>query len=172
MRLFIALTLTETVNQFLDDFCWQRLSNASINWVSTQHRHLTLRFLGEKTAEQTAVAVQIVQALSVKKFDLSLKAIERFPTTESRTIAAIPKYSTSLMALYQQLSASLTNGDLESIQREFRPHITLGKTSRTPVAKIDLEIDICLPVRQIVLFQSQLTASGPLYSPLATANLR
>lgn len=172
MRLFIALTLTKTVNQLLDDICQQRLSDANSNQVPAQRRHLTLRFLGEQTAEQTAVAVQIVQALRVKKFELSLKAIERFPARESRTIAAIPEYSTSLMALYQQLSASLAASGFEPLQREFRPHITLGKAPAIPSAKIDLGIDICLPVRQIVLFQSQLTASGPLYSPLATENLR
>jgi len=169
VRLFIALTLTETVNQLLDDICQQRLNDACNHWVPAQHRHLTLRFLGEQTVEQTTVAVQIVQALRVKKFELSLKAIERFPARESRTIAAIPEYSTSLMA---QLSASLAASGFEPLQREFRPHITLGKAPAIPSAKIDLEIDVCLSVRQIVLFQSQLTASGPLYSPLATTNLR
>ncbi|WP_339643277.1 RNA 2',3'-cyclic phosphodiesterase [uncultured Porticoccus sp.] len=172
MRLFIALTLTETVNQLLDDICQQRLNDTNSSQVPAQRRHLTLRFLGEQTAEQAAIAVQIVQALRVKKFDLSLKAVEQFPARESRTVAAIPEYSTSLMALYQQLSASLAAGGFESVQRGFRPHITLGKAARTSVTKIDLEIDICLPVRHIVLFQSQLTASGPLYSPLATVNLR
>lgn len=172
MRLFIALTLPETVNQLLDDICRQRLNDAGNHWVPAQCRHLTLRFLGEQTAEQTAVAVQIVQDLSVKKFDLLLKTVERFPGRESRTIAAIPEYSTALMALYQQLSASLAARGFEPLQREFRPHITLGKAPAILGAKIDLEIDICLPVRHIVLFQSQLTASGPLYSPLATTNLR
>lgn len=171
MRLFIALTLTKTVNQLLDAICQQRLSDANSNRVPAQRRHLTLRFLGEQTAEQAAVAVQIVQALRVEKFDLSLKAVEQFPARESRTVAAIPEYSTSLMALHQQLSASLAASGFEPVQRGFRPHITLGKTSATPSAKIDLEIDICLPVRQIALFQSQLTTSGPLYSPLATVNL-
>jgi 2'-5' RNA ligase len=156
VRLFIALTLTETVNQLLDDVCQQRLNDVSNHWVPAQRRHLTLRFLGEQTAEQTTVAVQIVQDLSVKKFDLLLKTVERFPARENRTIAAIPEYSTALIALYQQ---------------PFRPHITLGKAPATPSAKINLNIDICLPVRQITLFQSQLTANGPLYSPLATTNL-
>mgnify|MGYP003666889240 CR=1 FL=1 len=171
MRLFIALTLTETVNQLLDDVCQQRLNDVSNHWVPAQRRHLTLRFLGEQTAEQTTVAVQIVQDLSVKKFDLLLKTVERFPARENRTIAAIPEYSTALIALYQQLSAFLAASGFETMQQAFRPHITLGKAPATPSAKINLDIDICLPVRQITLFQSQLTANGPLYSPLATTNL-
>jgi 2'-5' RNA ligase len=68
------------------------------------------------------------------------------------------------MALYQQLSASLAASGFEPLQREFGPHITLGKAPAIPSAKIDLEIDVCLSARQIVLFQSQLTASGPLPS--------
>ena len=172
MRLFIALTLTENVNRLLDDICWQRLSHLSNNWVPAQHRHLTLRFLDEQTAEQTAIAVQIVHALRAEQFDLLLKAVERFPSQESRIIAAIPDCSAPLMALHQQLSALLAVGGFETMKQAFRPHITLGKASATPSAKINLDIDICLPIRQIVLFQSQLTANGSLYSALATVNLR
>ena len=171
MRLFIALPLTETVNRLLDDICQQRLNDAS-RWVPAQRRHLTLKFLGEQTTEQTAIAERIVQALRTEQFDLLLKAVEQFPATGHRTIAAIPDCSAPLMALHQQLSASLAAGGLETMQQVLRPHITLGKASATPSAKINLDIDICLPVRQIILFQSQLTANGPLYSPLATANLR
>jgi len=171
VRLFIALPLTETVNRLLDDICQQRLNDAS-RWVPAQRRHLTLKFLGEQTTEQTAIAERIVQALCAEQFDLLLKAVERFPGRESRTVAAIPEYSTSLMALYQQLSTSLAASGFETMQQAFRPHITLGKASATPSAKINLDIDICLPVRQITLFQSQLTANGPFYSPLATVNLR
>jgi 2'-5' RNA ligase len=135
VRLFIALTLPETVNQLLDDICRQRLNDAGNHWVPAQRRHLTLRFLGEQTGEQTAVAVQIIQDLSVKKFDLLLKTVERFPATGNRTIAAIPEYSTALMALYQQLSASLAASGFEPLQREFRPHITLGKAPQYQVQK-------------------------------------
>ena len=170
MRLFIALSLTETVNRLLDDICQQQLNDAS-RWVPAQRRHLTLKFLGEQTAEQTAIAERIVQALRAEQFDLLLKAVERFPSEESRIIAAIADCSAPLMALHQQLSTSLAAGGFETMQQAFRPHITLGKASATPSAKINLDIDICLPVRQITLFQSQLTANGPLYSPLATVNL-
>ena len=130
MRLFIALTLTETVNQLLDDVCQQRLNDVSNHWVPAQRRHLTLRFLGEQTAEQTTVAVQIVQDLSVKKFDLLLKTVERFPARENRTIAAIPEYSTALIALYQQLSAFLAASGFETMQQAFRWQHDLRQRSR------------------------------------------
>lgn len=139
--------------------------------MPAQRRHLTLKFLGEQTTEQTAIAERIVQALRAEQFDLLLKAVERFPSEESRIIAAIPDCSAPLMTLHQQLSASLAAGGFDTMQQAFRPHITLGKASATPSAKINLDIDSCLPVRQITLFQGQLTANGPLYTPLATVNL-
>lgn len=167
-RLFIALPVPAHTGKRLSPYCDAPIE---IRWIEAANRHLTLVFLGHRTEEQTLRAIEVVNGLVASPFELQLVCLQRFPDDRGRNIVAIPVPSEPLMELQQQVANSLEERGFTLKQRDFRPHITLGKFNRGQWPSINLNPPITMPVASVTLFQTEFIANGIIYHPLTSRQL-
>ncbi|MEZ5529922.1 MAG: RNA 2',3'-cyclic phosphodiesterase [Porticoccaceae bacterium] len=167
-RLFIALPVPAGSGKRLNPHCD---SSLEIRWIEATNRHLTLAFLGHRTEEQTIRAIEVVNGLVAPPFELQLVCLQRFPDERGRNIVAIPAPCEPLMELQQQVANLLTERGFTLKQRDFRPHITLGKFNRGQWSSINLNPPITMSVASVTLFQTEFIPNGILYHPLTSQQL-
>lgn len=167
-RLFIALPVPADTGNRLTPYC---RSPSEIRWIEATNRHLTLAFLGHRTEEQTLRAIEVVNGLETSPFELKLVSLQRFPDEQGRNIVATPAPCGPLEELQQQVASSLGDRGFTLKQRDFRPHITLGKINRGPWLSINLNPAITMPVESVTLFQTEFIANGIIYHPLTSRQL-
>ncbi|WP_286884027.1 RNA 2',3'-cyclic phosphodiesterase [Aneurinibacillus sp. UBA3580] len=182
MRLFTAIELSQEVKQELIRL-QKELKNGPLacrRWQTMAQMHLTLHFFGECSAEQTqAIKKEMAQATaSVSPFSIQLTNLGAFPNIKRPRVvwAGIGGQIENLHALQQLLTDRFVQAQLYKEERSYSPHITLGRdpdmTGETiPVEKLIQIRSIAWRVDSIVLFQSTLTRSGPIYKPLVTCPL-
>lgn len=170
-RLFIAIDLPEELKQKLgrikSDF---QISQA--RWVKEENLHLTLKFLGQ------------VKNKKIDSINLSLKNLTRtFPvfTLQTGNLGAFPSLKRARVLwidikegeeAVQKLVQSIENEFLklgfEKEKRRFEPHITLARLKK-PESILRLpsvDWSYSLKVTRIILFESLLKPTGPVYTPL------
>ena len=167
-RLFIALPVPPETGKLLTGYC---VSHPHVHWIPAPNRHLTLAFLGHRTEEQTRRAVQVVEAVDASPFELRLTSLQRFPDDRGRNVAALPARCPPLESLQEQLAAALTAQGFTLKQRDFRPHITLGKIHRGQWPAVELEPPIIMAVNAVTLFQTEFVDNGVTYHILTTRQL-
>ena len=174
-RLFIALPIPSPSNRSLDKYCRQlggQRQTAHIRYTPASNRHLTLVFLGQLNPTQKADAIEVVEKLQHPPVHLELAVITRFPDHQSRIITARPKPCSELDSLHQQLYQALEQKGFPCMTRPFRPHITLA---RMKYENKDLHITFPPPISMVasdvILYESQLTDSSSIYTPLVRSVL-
>jgi len=187
MRTFVAITTPPAgpVPAFLDD-CRRRLDSVrpDVKWVAAQHRHITLRFLGDVPPEEIdAVRDAVLRAAAgQRRFAAALTGWGAFPSVaRPQTIwASAHAEGGALEALESALTDELKTVGLPPESKAFHPHITLGrvrsqrgvdaltrvlKSPSPPTAGTDFAVDA------ITLFESVLSPAGPRYTVLLEAPL-
>lgn len=185
MRLFVALDLDAAAKAAVAaaqaNVREAAQGGAPIRWVGPEAMHITLVFLGElDDARAAAVGSAIGRPLAQPPFELTLGGLGVFPPRGAPRAVwvgvsggepALRKFRDALVE--RVASAGVT---LES--RPFAPHLTLGrwKLSRPSdrsraLAAAPAPQPVRIPVDHATLYRSRLSASGPVYTELARANL-
>jgi RNA 2',3'-cyclic 3'-phosphodiesterase len=154
-----------------------------VRWTRPDQIHLTLRFLGNLTPDQSNTAIQQLQLAcrGFPPFSLEIAGLGCFPGPKRPRViwiglrAAIP----SLLALQHSVAQALSSlGDLRE-EGTFHPHLSLGRVREgfhRPT--LDLLRNTTTPrlepwqVRSVVFVRSQLTPAGALHSVLFTQPLQ
>jgi 2'-5' RNA ligase len=166
----------------VDDHCQQQInatlqslqqSRKDIRWVTPANRHLTLAFLGDISAEDSATLqknfADAYQGTSV--FNFSLDTLGRFPSTRGRILAATNKPSVALSILHNKTLALLRRCNITVEPLEFRPHISLGKIQHAKHVSEDFQqtTALLLKVHCVNLYESRPQDEGRLYNVLQQA---
>jgi len=182
-RTFIAVDIGESGRlTAMTDELKEALREEQIRWVDPGNLHLTLAFLGDKDEGQVKKAGDIMTSVSsgFDVFKVELKGIGVFRNIrQPRVIWLGMKVPYSFLALQEKLSAQLEDEGLYRKEKEFKPHITLGRmkyiASREKLAGILEEYSrFSLPpmeVSELILYESILKPGGPVYQPLRKASL-
>ncbi len=132
MRLFIALPLPPDVRERLEgtQAVAHRLA-LPLRLARAEGMHLTLAFLGE-TAEDRVPALHDVlddAARQVPPFRMELAGLGAFPTRRRPRVlwAGLGGDLETTSRLHVALSDRLADGGFRVEERDFRPHITLGR---------------------------------------------
>lgn len=168
-RLFIALPVPKETGKKLDPYC---VPHPDARWIPAANRHLTLTFLGHHTEEQTHRAIEVINRIDAAVFEITLHSLQRFPDDRGRNIVALPVDCIPLKQLHEQVASALTTRGFTLKQRDFRPHITLGKIHRGNWATVDISPPIVMAVKSATLFETAFIDGGATYHPLATQPLR
>lgn len=168
-RLFIALPVPEETGKQLAPYC---VPHPHARWIPAANRHLTLTFLGHHTEEQTHRAIEVINRIDATVFEITLHSLQRFPDDQGRNIVALPVDCIPLKQLYQQVASALTTRGFTLKQRNFRPHITLGKIHRGNWATVDISPPIMMEVESVTLFETEFIEGGVTYLSLASRSLR
>ena len=183
-RLFVAVEVDSDVRARLVEV--QRIlatSGANVKWVEFENIHLTLKFIGEVDATVTHKIGEIVgeAARQVPPFSYSVDGLGTFPEKGPPRVvwAGVGKGAEPLVRLFQLLNRSLVSYGVAFERRRFVPHITLGRVrSKTGGSSLRSAVEQfadrhfgIVDVDRVLLFESRLTKSGPIYTPVATFDL-
>lgn len=185
-RAFFALPVSVQAEQQLQDLVAElqfdlehTLSAETVfRWVKPENYHITLAFLGDIQARDVErlhrLALPIVEGYAEtfagrQASQLLIRAVEWFPSPlKPRLLVAGVADNEPLQQLQRALSRALRTEGFRLEKKAFRPYITLARCTAL-MAPPDLrlvKVDIETELDELVLFNSELTSSGPRYSPL------
>ena len=178
MRVFVAVDLPENLKGELR-VRQEKLKGAAQGgrWVRPEGIHLTLKFLGEISEEQTG---QVTQALSqvprFEAFSVEVKGFGFFPNSRRpRVLWVGVEGGDPLAALAAQVEKSLQAVGFPSEDRPFKPHLTLARF-RIPQPQPSLAKELSavhspslgrITVSQFSLIESRLNPQGAEYRKIA-----
>jgi 2'-5' RNA ligase len=179
IRAFVAIELPEEVKSFLRAIVTSlKKTGADVKWASPEGTHLTLKFLGNISADLVAaLEAQLAPAFSGQKaITLRVGGLGAFPSLgKPRVIwAGLEDAERALVPLARKVEDLLVPLGLEPEKRAFTPHLTLGRVrSNKKIADLVEEVrqnmDVAGPsflANHAILFQSILKPTGAEYHPL------
>ena len=183
-RIFIAINLPKNIKRKLSVYQekWPKLP---IKWVKPNNLHITLVFIGSIRDEELSEVCKITkEAVSENSsFSINLNKIYYGPLGKfpPRMIWAGGERIKELADLKNNLEKSLihTGTNFISENRNFKPHITLGRIRQWEWRQIDPEeipeinqdISLSFNVDSIEVMESQLSPKGSKYTILESVKL-
>lgn len=153
------------------------LEAENIKWVDTANIHLTLVFLGDTEEKRIKILVSMLRerCTGFNEFEFILAGTGVFKNYwDPRVIWIGIRSSERLIMLYNSIAEGLKHIGLEIRERQFRPHLTLGRIKsvrdtdnlksflerykNTEFQKVE--------VKEVILFESILSQTGPIYKSL------
>jgi len=182
-RIFIAVKVEaeESLLKLISSLK-SRLSNESIKWTNPDNIHITLSFLGD--TEENLIKV-IKSMLKDKcegsgKFELIIRGSGVFRNLNDPKIIWIGiEPSEKLMRLNGFIMKGLKELGVSMEERPFKPHLTIGRIKHLNDKESlealmekyrDSEIQKTR-VNEVILYESILLQSGPVYKPITRFNL-
>lgn len=182
MRTFIAIPLDDQVHGELAQVQARlKHADAGLKWVDPSNIHLTLKFLGEIDPQRLPHIKESLQKilLSHIPFHIHIHRVGAFPTPSHPRIiwAGIREGIKECILLQKDIESSMEVLGFAKEGRDFSPHLTLARVSSSRnrdslINRLEAEKEFScgndLLVKSIILFRSQLTAKGPIYTPIET----
>jgi len=170
-RLFVAIDLPASAKDQL-----LRLRQDDLppgRWSRREALHLTLHFIGH-VPEGVAKAYQnALRQVDVPAFALRIAGVGQFPIeARPKIIWAGVENTAALRALHEAVGQALAAEGFKREKRPYQPHITLmrfrkplrrGLASRWLSRHLDFHTE-ALPIAQFVLYESELTPAGAIYT--------
>ncbi|PMQ02221.1 MAG: RNA 2',3'-cyclic phosphodiesterase [Dictyoglomus sp. NZ13-RE01] len=174
-RLFIAIDLPFEIKKKIDE-CKKTLEvniKHGVKWVELENYHFTIKFLGETQEEKIESISKIIEEISseFKPFYISFKELGVFPNFKNPRVIwiGIDEGLDEMQNIFNTLEKRITKLGFPKDEKEFSPHLTLGRVKERLKWKEDWKIDIpeirFLAI-ELTLFESQLSSQGPTYIPL------
>ncbi len=161
-----------------------RASGADVSWTRPEGMHLTLKFLGE-AEEKMRPEMEAALSAAVRGrgiFSLDVVGIGTFPDIRRPRVIwiGLKEHGNNLIRLQRSVEEEFNKIGFSSEDREFTPHITLGRIrSQKNVEKLlslieklrDVELN-GFDASCVHLMQSQLRPTGAVYTELYAAPLK
>lgn len=184
IRSFIALELFDEAHAELSRIIESlKKAGADVKWVNAKAIHLTLKFLGSVPEEKIAKIGERIGKIAKNQtpFDIVLKDIGVFPNWDYARVLWVGLESEGanrVKEIANEVETAMTSEGFEKEKRAFSPHLTIGRI-RSAKNKKELEQTslsvkvqpISSHISKIILFKSQLTPNGSIYTPLHVAEL-
>jgi len=184
LRLFVAIEVTEKIRALLERI-QATLKNEieEAKWVKPENIHLTLKFLGHVSSVKVEdVKKAIVAALEgTAPFTIRTSVAGVFPSARKPRVLwlGIGEGEKNCVDTARALEERLEPLGIERETRKFHPHLTLGRIKflkdRSSVEKAYAGLvlnEVSMDVGEISLFQSELSAEGPIYTKLLSCELK
>ena len=140
LRLFIAINFNDATRTRLialrDEL---RTRSGRGRFSLLENLHLTLAFLGECDASQTAAAKAAMNTICFEPFDIQVEQVGRFRRDGGDIWWVGLHRSKPLLDLQRELSDELIATGFTIEKREYKPHITLGREVMMDAAPWQIE---------------------------------
>lgn len=179
-RTFIAVNLNPEIREHLASLQNNlNIPEIKIKWVEKNNLHLTMKFLGYISLEQTELIKSALKEITCQynPFSIELSSdIGVFPTHKMPRIVwvGIKKGTNELIELYNSIENSLSDKGFPREDKDFSGHITIGrikfirdKTNFIQILKRIGVNNFTQEVGSIDLMESKLTPNGPIYNIVA-----
>ncbi len=188
IRAFIAIELIPEILEQLDRISKeirQKSGTHAVRWVPAANIHLTLKFLGDVSVNNLAL---LTDALSTEvklhpRFTISIGGLGAYPKVRTpRVVWVGVEGPEPLYTLQRSIEMQMERLGYERDPRDFSPHLTLGRVSRSARPDEIHRVSEALedykvgfiglnPVNEVRLYQSDLRPQGAIYSPIVSAPL-
>ncbi len=174
MRVFIAINLPKETKSYLEDLILELEKNNQqhkIKWVETKNLHLTLNFIEEiQNSDLQLLIDDLKKNITFTEFTLSLNRLGLFPNNQAPRVIKVDLVDSEnkLAEIKNNLNQILKKHNIETDERPFSPHITLGRI-KWGMGLIDLMANsskIAFQIKSIDIMKSELTPRGPIYSKI------
>jgi len=178
IRAFIAIDLDNETRQRLFTIQRETLKMhqfSSVKVVDPHAMHITLTFLGNIAPPQLSSIRDALKSVSFHPFCVTLSDIGAFPNTKKMRVIHVGLSDSADLKRLQKLVVESLKG-VRTSEKEFDPHITLGRVKRViPSEMKDLANAMAplsslfvgrLNISSFLLKQSTLTPKGPIYRTL------
>ncbi|MFC2070678.1 RNA 2',3'-cyclic phosphodiesterase [Chloroflexota bacterium] len=188
IRSFIAIELPDELKQKLVqlEVRLKAEGQSGVKWVNPNSMHLTLKFLGNITADKTSEINAAVKesAQGISPFRLKVEGVGAFPNLRRVQVVwvGLSGEVEKLGSLQQQLEKNLEPLGFPAEKRTFTPHLTLARVNnrvspddRQKLGKLIAETSFeagVLEVNAVNLMKSQLTRQGAIYSRISSVRLK
>lgn len=184
IRSFIAFDVGEEIRATLRDIQNQlRRSNADVRWEPDDHFHVTIKFLGDVDEFILPKVIATIESTlsDIPPFNVSFESLGGFPNWRTPRVIWIgcENADGSLRRIKNILDRKLESFGFETEQREFHPHVTLGRIkSADGVQHLTPMLEkLTFEPRQrtidgIIVMKSVLQPSGAEYTSLKLVRLR
>ena len=184
IRAFIACDIPEGLLKKTSDI-QDKLKglDAEVGWTKVSSIHLTIRFLGEIEDGLVDKVDTVIKEASKGQppFDISITGSGVFPNLKNPRVIwlGIDDGAKGLTNLQRALEDGLKALGFEPEEREFRPHLTLGRVkgakgkerlSSAVSGLKDIEIG-SFTVDRVILYKSELKPTGAVYTKLKEIKL-
>jgi RNA 2',3'-cyclic 3'-phosphodiesterase len=154
------------------------LAAENIKWVDTANIHITLAFLGDTDEKRVRVLNGMLKdkCSGFGEFSFDLAGTGVFKNfRDPRVLWVGIRSSEKLIQLNSIIAEGLKLKDFIIEERQFRPHLTLGRIKsvrdtenlKTMLESYrDRQFQV-VHVNEVILFESILLHTGPIYKPLA-----
>ena len=182
IRAFLAVEPPEEVRQAVVRLQekLKREIGGKISWTLPEGNHLTLTFFGDISRDDVSNICTAVEkrVTAVSPLSLAVEALGVFPDARKPRVlwSGITRELDRLKALQELLTADFEELGFAQEDRPFRAHLTLARI-RVPRAASGIETALNkhtgfsageFQCRELVLFQSTLTAQGAIHTRLNT----
>ncbi len=152
-----------------------------LRWTPPDQIHLTLRFLGEITPEQSSLAIEALRRACSPSYSFSLKlgGLGFFPNARRPRVfwVGLEGQIRELLALQTAIARALAPL-VDTSEDEFHPHLTLGRVRHTG-GRLDLTgiqwtapaVAFAWQVDSVHLMKSERNHAGAVHSPLFSLSL-
>ena len=184
-RIFIALELTEHVRKRLTQL-QETLTRAgtTLKWVEPDNFHLTLLFLGEIDERELVDVCRAVQreAEQFSPFVMGIGELGCFPTPRRPRVVwvGVDEGAEQVIAVHDAIEEALLDlGCYRRENRRYTPRVTLGRV-KGKESTADLSQLVSkkaewhageVSVGEVLVFSSELTSQGPVYTVVSRAKL-
>ena len=182
IRAFIAVNLAPSV---IEEIAKVRSAlqeaKGDIRWTRLEGLHLTLKFLGDIPRNQVEPILTALREVTREQPPLRISAqgLGAFPHLRRPRVLWVGLRGEGLNELQERIETTLMPLDFPPEEREFSPHLTLGRIRSlrgwehvlTVVREHEhVRFGESL-VDQVTLYQSDLRLDGAVYSPLGAVSL-
>ncbi len=184
IRSFIAVKIPDSVIAAISEVQdGMRSRRLKAKWVRPENIHLTLKFLGDiPSTDVDRVGGVMVRSLEGRgALTLSAKGLGVFPGVKRARIvwAGLTGDVGSLIEYQKAMDAALADIGFPREKRPFKGHLTLARIKgrvnpSALVAAVEAFGGFQTPpfiVKEIILYQSQLKPTGPIYTALRRISL-
>lgn len=188
MRLFVAVEMSPEVvdaaGHLIERLRPQasRLAPASrITWLSAQHLHVTVRFIGHVDDAKANIIREVLQPpLPAEPFELTVGGVGAFPPKGPPRVvwAGLTRGKDRLLGLERLVGERLGTAGVAEEDRPYNPHLTLARvrdaaglrTAALLAGAGEPTLGVT-PVAAITLFESRPSPKGSTYVPLVISAL-
>jgi len=183
IRAFIAVDIEGEMSEKLARLAESlKATGADVKTVEKENFHITIRFLGNISAEAIEVIERIMRdaVVDVKPHKIRLKGVGTFPQgRRPRVVWVGVENDEELRKIFERIERELKKLGFKPETKGFTAHVTLarvrsGRGSEALIKWIEDMKDVDLgeiEVRSIRLKKSTLTPKGPIYETLREVEL-
>ncbi len=134
MRLFVALTVPETIRWQLRLLCG---GIPGTRWVAPENFHITLRFLGDLDGREMDYVDAALAGIRVPAFSLRLNGVGHFGSgSRIRAIWAGVEKEPALQHLHDKIESAVVRAGLVPEGQKYTPHVTLSYPKDPSIPKL------------------------------------